>query len=165
MDPDAHARRDAIGGGADPLTERAVGGAELGIEHRHLDRSLGHRMTVEVCEPGGDIGRFDRLVEAEGRQKMVDRDVLGSLDVLGRVGGLGDGDALAPAVHAGAIGAAGGELDEQDVSLAFDTEAGAERADEWEPDAPERQRFDLDRWEGFVGHGSQRRGGCQLVRT
>ena len=33
-----------------------VGGAELGIEDRHLERGFGHRMAGEVPKETGDVG-------------------------------------------------------------------------------------------------------------
>ena len=37
------------------LGERLAGGAQLGVEHRHLDRRLGHRVALEPASSRGDV--------------------------------------------------------------------------------------------------------------
>ena len=52
VDADAHPARDAGGGGAEEVGERAVLRPELGVEDGHLERALGHRMAVQLGEAG-----------------------------------------------------------------------------------------------------------------
>ena len=59
-DTDRHASRDAVAHGAEVLGERAPGGAQLGVEHGHLQRRLGHRVALEHGERRADSGGAQR---------------------------------------------------------------------------------------------------------
>ena len=126
MIPTGHAGGHLVGDGAEVLGERRSGGAQLGIEHRHLQRRLGHRMAFEHGEQPGDVlGADVAAVEQHGREEVGD-DVLGAVDVLGGVPRLGPRHALAPADDRrpvdGALGA-----HEEDVAVTFRAERRAER--------------------------------------
>ena len=52
MDADADTTRDVLASGPDERRERATLGAQLGVEHGHLQRRLGHRMAAHGLEHG-----------------------------------------------------------------------------------------------------------------
>ncbi len=61
-DPDGHAGGHAVGDRAEVLGERHSGGAQLGVEHGHLHRRLGHRMALEHGEQAADVVGGDIVV-------------------------------------------------------------------------------------------------------
>ncbi len=104
VDADADAARDAGGGGAEEVGERAALRPELGVEHGHLERALGHRMTVQFGEAGSHVGRFERAAGHQPGEQVVDHHVLGAVDVLGGVARLAQCHAFTPALGAPAVG-------------------------------------------------------------
>ena len=115
------------------------------VEHRHLDRGLGHRVAVQLGERRRHIGGLDRSGGHQPRQQVVDDDVLGAVDVLGRVARLRQCDALAPALdRVGRRSRRIGQVDahEQDVAGGLAAEARPERRHQWHGDAPQFDTVD-----------------------
>ena len=121
----------------------------MGVEDRHLEGGLGHRMPVQLGEDRRNVGGLDRPGGEQPGQEVMDHHVLRTVDVLRRVAGLRECNALAPALD----GAAGrvGQLDahEQDVTIGLAPEARAERGDERHRDPAE-----LDMFDGPCVHGA-----------
>jgi hypothetical protein len=141
-DPHADAARDALRGDPEEVGERAGLGAQLGIEDGHLERPLGHRVSVDLGQRRADVGRLEGAVGPEAGEEVVGDDVLGAFHVLGGVARFRQGDALAPSLRPRAVGA--GQLDphEQDVPPVLLAEAGAERRDQGHLDASELDATD-----------------------
>ncbi len=58
-DADADAARDPIAGAAEVRVQAGAVGAELGVEHRHLERRLRHRVPLDRPEQSGDLAGGD----------------------------------------------------------------------------------------------------------
>ena len=137
-DPDRDAAVDPVADGAEVGGERASGGPQLGVEHGHLECGLGHRMTLDRRQPGGNARRGQRVGgEQPGEQEAPDR-ILGAVDVLGGVQRLLHGDALAPT-----FGVGRGHLHQQCVAFVLDAERRAERGDEGQPNPAQLDLVEL----------------------
>jgi hypothetical protein len=131
VDADAHPARDVGPLGAEELGERLLGAAELRIEDRHLDRSLGHRVPVQLPQCRCDVGGLERTGGLQAREQVMNDHVLGPVDVLGGVAGLRQRNALAPPLHRLApTGRHEVDAHEQDVAGGLAAEARAERGDQ-----------------------------------
>ena len=108
-----------------------AGGAQLGVEHRHLERGLRHLMALEARQRRRHVGGRPDARRHHRRPEVLADDQRRTVDELRRVGRLVRGDALAPA-----LAGIGGDVQQQDVALRLDAEAGAERRDEVERDPP-----------------------------
>ena len=97
VDADADAARDALAAGAEERGERRAVGAQLGVEHGHLQRRLGHRVAADRREALGDRGAAETLA-AEAREQLLAHHQRRAVDVLGRVRRLVARDALAPSL-------------------------------------------------------------------
>ena len=83
-DADADAAGDPIAGAAEMGVQAGALGAELGVEHRHLERRLGHRVPLDRSEQSGDLARGDIAGGDEaGEQVRLDHERRG-VDVLRR---------------------------------------------------------------------------------
>ena len=120
-DPDGHPGGHPVGDRAEVLGERPAGGAQLGIEHRHLQRRLGHRMSFEDFQQRADVLGLDVAAVEQPRGEEVGDDVFGAVDVFGRVPRLGPRHALAPADHRRPVDGALGPH-EENVSITFRAE-------------------------------------------
>src|SRR5207248_1773039 len=101
----------------------------------HLDRCLGHVVTVHPRQGFRDVRRCQVAVE-QPRQHVAHEDVLRAVDVLRRVVGFLPRDALAPA-----LGAFHHDLDQEHVLLGLHAEGRLEGRDQVELDAPELDRL------------------------
>ena len=136
VDADADAARDAVALDAEEVGERAVLGAQLGVEHGHLQRRLGHRVAADRLQDRGDVGRSQGGdVSQARRQHLADHEGR-AVDVLRGVGRLVAGDALAPALRRHAVALDLGPH-EQDPAAGLGSEAGLERGDERQTDLPQ----------------------------
>ena len=98
--------------------------AELGVEDRSLDRSLGHRVTTHWAHR---IACRHRVAgPPDAREQMVSDQWQAGVDIFGGVQRRARGHALGPAVDA----SLGAGSDEQDVSVDLQRKRGTERADE-----------------------------------
>ena len=98
VDADADAARDARSLDAEQVGERAVGGAQLGVEHGHLQRRLRHRVAANRFQHGGDRRRGEVVDRRQARREDLADDERRPVDVLRRVRRLVAGDALAPSL-------------------------------------------------------------------
>ena len=112
---------------AEQVGERASVGAQLGVEHGHLQRRLGHRVAADRLQHVGDVGRGRgrRRRARRGTRTVADHERR-AVDVLRRVRRLVAGDALAPALGDHAVALDLGPH-EQDAPARLHAEAGLER--------------------------------------
>jgi hypothetical protein len=100
-------------------------GGQLGVEHGHLDRRLGHRVTLHRGQDGRHpLGR-DVAESAEAGQQVVPHHGVRPFGVLGGVERLVHGHALAPPVGVGAL-----DVHQKDVAVGLGPEGRPERGDE-----------------------------------
>jgi hypothetical protein len=137
-DADGHAAVDLGASGPEVLGQRPVGGPELGVEHGQLDRGLGHRVPVHPRDEAGHVGRGHVRGGQDGWRQVPPHDVVGAVDVLGRVARFGERHALAPALGVGAD-----DVHEQGIALGLRAERGAERGHQRQAHAPQLDPFDL----------------------
>ena len=151
VDADAHPARDAGGGDAEEVGERAVLRTELGVEDGHLQRPLGHRMAVQLGEARSHVGGVERAAGHQPGEQVVDHHVLRAVDVLGGVARVAERHALAPAL--GALPSRRLQLaaHEEDVALGLAPEARAERRDQRHGDAAQLDSGQRPR--RALGHG------------
>ncbi len=112
VDSDRDAAVDLGAHRSEMVAERDAGVSQLGVEDGHLERRLGHRMTVDRAEElrdpiGGDVAGLEKPW-----QQVTTNHVLGSVDVLGRVERPRHRHALAPTFDL-----AGDNPHEEDVAL------------------------------------------------
>ncbi len=138
-DADTDAARDPIAGAAEVRVQAGAVGAELGVEDRHLERRLGHRVPLDRPEQSGDLARRDVAGGDEaGEQVRLDHERRG-IDVLRRVGRFRLRHAFAPPGRT----VVARDADQQDVAVGLGAEAGAERHHERHPDATQLDLADL----------------------
>ena len=124
--------------------EGAPLGAQLRVEHRHLQRGLGHPVPLDraparsatACAstgPAADQPRDEEAAQHVGRR----------VDVLRGVERVRHRHALAPAL--GSPSAVGDHADEQDVARRLGAERGAERRDQRHRDATQLDAGELHR--------------------
>ncbi len=130
-DADRHAAVDGVADRAEPVGERPALRAELGVEHRHLERRLGHRVALHSGEERLHGVGVEILRGEQPRDEMCAHHVLRAVRVLGGVERLGHRDALAPSVAD-----VGDDPYEERVTFELQTERGAERGHERQRDAP-----------------------------
>ncbi len=140
--PDADPARDARRRRTEERRERLARGAQLGVEDRHLERPLGHRMAVELGQARRHVGRLERAGGDQAGEEVMDHHVLGPVDVLGGVARLAEGDAFAPALGLGAVCVAQHDAHEQDVTVGLAAEARPERRHQRHGDAAQFDPFD-----------------------
>ena len=91
--------------------------AELGVEDRHLERALRHRVPAHAPQRRRNELSGHVVEREEPRQQVLANHVVGAADVLVRVERLAERDTLAPALRIGAE-----YTDEQDFALAHGAE-------------------------------------------
>src|SRR5256886_10322485 len=131
VDTDRHAAIDGLARGAEELSERFAAPAQLRVEHRHLERALGHVVAVNRAEDPRHVGGREVAIEQPGYQR-ADQHRLGAFDVLGGVGRLLARHALAPSLMP-----VGERMEQQDVALHLNPEGSLEWRDERQLDPPQ----------------------------
>ena len=129
-DPDRHPGGHALGDRAEPMSERLTRGAQLGVEDRHLEGRLGHRVPLEHRQDRRHVLGRDVAGGEQQRSEEVFDHVGRALDVLGRVAGRGQRDALAPPGDVGAAACPGCrplDPDQQHVAVELRAERSPER--------------------------------------
>ncbi len=99
------------------LAERHSLRTQLGVEDRHLERSLRHRVPAHAPQRRCNVLSGYVTAREQPRQQVLANHVVGAADVLVRVERLAERDALAPALGVGADHA-----HEQDFALALGAE-------------------------------------------
>ena len=100
--PTATPASDRVAGAPEEGSEGDAFGAQLGVEHRHLQGRLGHAVALELAKAPRDAGGVEVAGIPQRRHQEAFERQPGGLDVLGGVARLGAGDALAPAfAHVG----------------------------------------------------------------
>ena len=115
---------------------------QLGVEQRHLQRGLRHRVALHPGQSGRDALRGNRRREQERPEELPDHG-LRATHPLGRVERLARRHTLAPAFTL-----VGRDPHDERVALVVGTERGPERAYERQPHPPQ-----LDLPHPRVGHG------------
>ena len=137
-DPDRDATRHGVVHRAELARERAPLGAQLGVEHGHLEGGLGHAVALERLQRLADGRRVADACRRERGDEEPLHDIDGAVGVLGRVHRVGERDALAPALRA-----VGHGLHEQDVARGLRAERRAERRHQRHRDPPQLESLDL----------------------
>jgi hypothetical protein len=135
-DAEGDARRDEGARRAEARPERPALGPELGVEHGHLERRLGHRVALHGGQRRHDVVGAEVTTD-EPRGEVVAEHVGRAVGVLARVQGLGHGDALAPA-----LGAAAGDAHEHGLALDLGAVRRAERRGQRQRHAPQLDGLD-----------------------
>jgi hypothetical protein len=117
VDADRHTAVDLGPDATEVLAERDTLSAQLGVEDRHLERSLRHRVAAHTAQRRADVLGGYVAAREQSRQQMPANHILGAVDVLVRVERVAERHALAPAFGGGAD-----HTHEQDVALALGAE-------------------------------------------
>ena len=132
-DADADPGGDGVAHRAEVVREAAPGRAQLGVEHRQLERRLGHLVALDRLERGRDAGSGQPVAHGrEARDEEAAQHLGGPVDVLGAVERLAHRDALAPALGLGRL-----HPDQQHLPPGDGPEGGAERRHQRQLDAVE----------------------------
>ena len=117
VDADRDTAVDLCPGGTEVVAEGHFLCTQLGIEDRHLERSLRHRVPAHAAQRRCNVLRPHVAAREQPRQQMLANHVVRAVDVLVRVERLAERDALAPA-----LGVGSDHTHEQDFALALDPE-------------------------------------------
>ena len=122
VEPEGGARGHGGGGRAQPPGQRALGGPELGVEHRQLQRGAGHGVAAHGVEVRAQRHRIAGRTRAGAGEEVVAEHDQSGLAELRRVGGLWLGDALGPALRLD-----GAHVHQQDVPVRAGARGAAQR--------------------------------------